>query len=254
MKCIFPNTKQIHDVFKLISMFEVNVKLECDSDGIKLFTMSNCHTIFFDVKFPSEFFAEYECVEPTQIGLHIPPLLTRITGSKKGDTLTMECSSDTISFSKRFKDKTTDFWIKQMTIEDEALNVPSLKEDVTIRMKSAYATEWLKEVLTGVTSNLKLTPMKNKLLLSSVGDLAGVNHYQNIPAADIEYINYSAPRPVQLGNKHLTTIFKEIPKLSDEMELGYKNDMPFTIRATRESLSFRIFMAPMHLDEEMDDE
>ena len=56
MQCIFRDAKNTYELFKYISQFETNIKLECYSKGISMVTMSNCHSTFIDVNLPVDYF------------------------------------------------------------------------------------------------------------------------------------------------------------------------------------------------------
>ena len=97
MQCIFGDAKNTYELFKFISQFETNIKLECSSDGITMFTMSNCHSVFIDVNLPVEYFSTFECDDSISIGLNLTVLLSALSGSKPKDSLIMKCSNgDTV--------------------------------------------------------------------------------------------------------------------------------------------------------------
>ncbi len=254
MQCIFNNTKNTYELFKFIAQFETNIKLECSENGITMFTMSNCHTIFINVNLPEEHFSTFECSKEMSIGLNLTVLLPALSGSKPKDSLMMTCSDgDTVTFTKIAGDKEMEYIIKQMNIEDENMEVPDFDENVTIRVNASYLKEWKKNIIDFTKSSLVFEPTKNVLKLSSVGDGGTVNVKQPMPSIGISYETCNEAAAITLGNKNITKVFS-IGDVANDIEIGYQNDMPFRLSANISTGgSVRVFMAPF-IGESMDDE
>ena len=254
MQCIFNNAKITYELFKFISQFETNIKLECSEDGITMFTMSNCHSVFLDVNLPKEHFATFECDETISIGLNLTVLLAALSGSKPKDSLIMKCSDgDTVTFTKMSGDNEMEYVIKQMNIEDEAMAVPELEENVTILVNTGYLKEWKKNILDFTKSTLVIEPSPKVLKLSSVGDGGTVNVTQPVPSMGISYETCNEPEAVTLGYKNVIKVFS-IGDIASDVEMGYQNNMPFRFSARLSTCGkMRVFMAPC-VGEGMDDE
>jgi proliferating cell nuclear antigen PCNA len=253
MQCTFTSAKNTYDIFKFISQFEDHVKLECSENGIGMFTMSNCNSVFLDVTLPVEFFASYTCKENVSIGLNLLVLLNALSNSKPTDSLTIKCENENCAvFTKHCKDQTVEYVIKQMTIEDEPMQVPELEENVTVKLTPSHLKRWKKGVLDFTKSTFIINPRKDSLHLSSVGDGGTVNLHQSMPAEGIEYLRCDDGKPVTLGNKNIIRACT-LGDVSDDIEFGYQNNMPFRFSASLNgSGSLRVFMAPCISD--MDDE
>jgi proliferating cell nuclear antigen PCNA len=254
MQCIFGDAKNTYELFKFISQFETNIKLECSPSGITMFTMSNCHSVFIDVNLPADYFETFECEDPVSVGLNLTVLLSALSGSKPKDSLIMQCSNgDTVTFTKMSGDKEMEYVIKQMNIEDENIAVPDLEENVTVKVHTSYLKEWKKNIVDFTKSTLVLQPTPKMLKLSSVGDGGTVNVKQPVPSIGISYETCNEPRSVTLGNKNVTKIFS-IGDVSSDVEMGYQNGMPFRCSAKLSDIgTLRVFMAPC-IGESMDDE
>lgn len=254
MQCIFNSAKNTYEIFKFISQFETNVKLECSKSGITMFTMSNCHSVFIDVDLPKDHFATFECDETMSIGLNLTVLLPALSGSKPKDSLMMKCANgDTVTFTKMSGDKEMEYVIKQMSIEDENMQVPELEEHVTIVVNTSYLKEWRKNILDFTKSTIVIEPTKNILKLSSVGDGGTVNVKQPMPSIGISYETCNEPKSVTLGHKNVMKIFG-IGDITAAVEMGYQNNMPFRFSAPLSTCGrMRVFMAPC-VGEDMDDE
>lgn len=254
MQCIFNDAKNTYELFKFISQFETNVKLECSPDGITMFTMSNCHSVFIDVNLPREYFSTFECDNPVSIGLNLTVLLPALSGSKPKDSLMMKCENgDHVTFTKISGDKEMEYVLRQMCIEDDQMAVPELEENVTVKLHTSYLKEWKKSIIDFTKSTLVIEPTPKMLKLSSVGDGGVVNVKQPMPSIGIEYGACNEPMSVTLGNKNVTKVFS-IGDVSNDVDMGYKNNMPFRMSAKLSQVgNLRVFMAPC-VGENMDDE
>lgn len=254
MQCIFRDAKNTYELFKYISQFETNIKLECSPEGVSMFTMSNCHSVFIDVKLPHDYFETFECAEALSIGLNLNVLLPALSGSKPKDSLMMKCvNGDHVTFTKISGDKEMEYTLRQMCIDDEAMAVPDLNENVTVKLHTSYLKEWKKNIVDFTKSTLVIEPTSKMLKLSSVGDGGTVNVKQPMPSIGIEYTVCNEPHSVTLGNKNVTKVFA-IGDVSSDIDMGYQNNMPFRMSANlADSGIMRVFMAPC-VGENMDDE
>jgi proliferating cell nuclear antigen len=257
MKCEFKNAKKIHDIFKFVSLFEDHANLDCTEEGISLFTMSNCHTVFIDIKLPAEYFADYKCDEPCKIGLNFTVLLNALGSSKAKDSLMMECPlvGDPVVFTKLGDGVNTQYTIKQMDIENsDALTIPDMKENFTVQLSTAFLKSWKRDIIDFTGAELKIVPTPKILCISSEGDSGVVSLKQQVPSIGIEYLHYDDPDGITLSNKNISKVFGDIGKVSNTIELGNKNDMPFRIGATLDDGgSLRVFVAPC-IDGGMDED
>lgn len=253
MECTFTNAKNTYDIFKFISQFEDHIKLECSENGISMFTMSNCHSVFIDTNLPVQFFASYKCTRNVSIGLNLLVLLNALSNSKPSDSLTVKCEDENrVIFTKHSKEQSVEYTIKQMFIEDDPMEIPELQENVTVKLTPSHLKRWKKGILDFTKSTLIIDPHNDHINLSSVGDGGTVNLHQPMPADGIEYVVCNECKPVTLGNKNIIRACA-LGDVSDDIEFGYQNNMPFRFGATLDgSGSLRVFMAPCLSD--MDDD
>lgn len=254
MNCTFKSAKNTYELFKFISQFEDHVKLECTEEGISLFTISNCHSVFLDANLPAESFDNYVCKEHTSIGLNLPVLLNALSNSKPSETLVVKCDhSDCVVFTKYSKEQAVEYIIKQMNIDDDPMDVPELKENVTVQLDASHLKRWKKGIVDFTKSTITIDPQENTLNLSSSGDGGTVNLHQPIPSDGISYIVCEGGKPVTLGNKNIVKVCS-LGDVSNNIEFGYQNNMPFRFSARINETGFlRVFMAPC-ISDDMDTE
>jgi len=254
MHCVFNEGVKVFRLLKFISQFETNVKLECSENGITMFTMSNCHSVFIDVVLPVEYFKEYRCESPVGIGVNLNVLLSALSSCKGNDLLSMDSSNDDkVTFTKMSEDESIHYVIKQMNIDHEIMNVPEMDENVTVQLSPSYLRAWKKNIIDFTKSSLTIDPTDSCIRFNSTGDGGDVNMEQKMPSNGIEYtIITSNVKPLTIGNKNVMKAFT-IGDVSDTLDFGWANTMPFRISATLgECGTLRVFLAPLIEDEEME--
>lgn len=251
MNCEFKTAKQVYDLFKFISQFENEVVLDCKPEGISMFTMSNCHSVFIDVNLPVPYFSSFQCEAPTSIGLNLTVLLNALSGCNPKDTLKMiKKSDDQLTFTRISEDESIEYQIRPMNIEQENLDIPEMEENVCIKIVPSYLKKWKKNMIDFTKSTLEIKPREKSLVLSSKGDGGSVTSTQSMPSFGIEYEVNKGAEPVQLGNKNVTKAFT-IGDISKDIEMGWANGMPFRMSAFMgDGGTLRVFMAPC-LNEDM---
>ena len=249
MKCKFTDSKQIYEIFKFIAQFTESVNLVCNEDGINIFTMSSCHTVFIDANMPLGYFEEYECAESCIIGLHVPVLLTALTKAKC--ELSMEMAGDKVLFTRTMPDESIKYLIKQMNIEENPLEIPQLTENVHMLIPYAILKKWKKSILNFTKSSVTIRPMTQSVHISSKGDGGAVATDQAIGKTieEITYLRFNDPCAMELGNLLLSRGIN-IGEVNPIVEMGYQNGMPFRIGVKLSDGYLQVYIAPKYSDDE----
>lgn len=248
MKCKFTDSKQIYEIFKFIAQFTEDVNLVCAEDGISIFTMSSCHTVFIDAKMPPSYFQEYECTESCLIGLRVPILLNALTKGKC--ELSMQNVGDNVLFTRTTSDESVKYLIKQVNIEENNLQIPPLEENVTMTVQYSVLKKWKKSILDFTKSSVTIRPMTDSVHVSSKGDGGAVATEQSI-CKDLQYLVFKEPSPMELGNTLLNRGMM-IGEVHPVVEIGYQNGMPFRIgvKLNEKDAHLQVFIAPKYSEEE----
>lgn len=247
MKCKFTDSKQIYEIFKFIAQFTDNVNLVCSENGISVFTMSSCHTVFVDMNMPSGYFTEYECRESCVIGICVPVLLTALTKAKCD--LSMEVVGDKVLFTRTTSDESIKYLIKQMNIEDENMEIPQLTENVHMKVPYAVLKRWKKSILDFTKCGVTIRPMAECVHISSKGDGGAVAMQTPIHCDHVTYVSFSDPCEMTLGNTLLSRGMS-IGEVNPSVEMGYQNGMPFRIGVKLGEGYLQAYIAPKYSDDE----
>ena len=234
MNCTINTVKNVYELFKFTSQFQNNVKMECSEDGISMFAMSTCNSVFVDVQLPKEFFVSYTCPRPTSIGLNLNVLQSVLSNCKGAESLTVQTTDDEVKISV----EGLQYIIKQVNIEADNMEIPELQENFSIRIEPKTLKVWKKNIMDFTKSSLCIQPTADEIILTSSGDEGNVRmtHKQ-------EYTVYDSPNSITLGNVNLVKVFG-IGSVSEELEMGYKNDMPLRMQANLREATLRVFLAP----------
>lgn len=247
MKCKFTDSKQIYEIFKFIAQFTDNVNLVCSENGISVFTMSSCHTVFVDMNMPSGYFTEYECRESCVIGICVPVLLTALTKAKCD--LSMEVVGDKVLFTRTTSDESIKYLIKQMNIEDEDMEIPLLHENVHMKVPYAVLKRWKKSILDFTKCGVTIRPMKECVHISSKGDGGAVAMQTPVHSDHVTYASFSNPCEMTLGNTLLSRGMT-IGEVNPFVNMGYQNGMPFRIGVKLGEGYLQVYIAPKYSDDE----
>lgn len=252
MKCLLPSTRKFYTLLDFIKKFESLVKFQCTSEGITIFSMSGCHSVFVDVKLHRIFFDEYECNDHEELHLDLSSIVNILKNFGDKDQLVLASTSDTCTLDIVGTDGSfSQYCIKQMCIESEEMHIPEIVENVTIQCSPIYFNGWKKKVLDVTKNKISLHPTEKSITISSKDTVNGkASTTVNVPGNDIKYLRFDNPGPIELGNKNLCTIF-EMGKLSNSVDFGWANDMPVRFGVTFDEKShLNVYMAPMIMDED----
>ena len=250
MKCNIKNVKQVYKLFEFISQFVEIIRIEASKNGLKFVCMSACHSVFLDVKLDLHYFDSYETERDETIHVNLPVILSAIKNGSVKDSLILVTTDDTIDLEIIQDTKSMKYTLRQINQEDDSLEVPEITEDVLIKMTPTFLKDWKSSVVDFSKSSVTLTPMKNSLVLESKDSMSGtVKLVQTIPSEGIDYIIFSDPPPVTLGNKNVSRAFN-IGKVSEYITIGYRRDYPVRFGAEMDGGTLNLYLAPCINDTE----
>ena len=254
MKCTIPSAKSFYKLLNFIAQFETNVKITCQEAGMSIFCMSMCHSVFIDVKMDPSYYTEYVCTEFEEIGVNLTVLLAALKTGGPKDKLVLCSQQDTISIDIVSEDQNTNYTIKQVNINDEAMNVPEIEEDVCINIQPSFFKTWKNKVINFTKASVTFTPTKTNIELKSEDTTQGaVKVTQLIPSNGIEYEIFKNAEPITVGNKNIDKAFN-IGDVSEEVQVGWKNGLPIRLGAKlTDYSSIKVYIAPM-VNDQMDED
>lgn len=256
MICTIPSAKTFYKLLNFIAQFETDVKITCQPAGMSIFSMSACHSVFIDAKIDPSYYTKYECNEAEEIGLNLTVFLAALKNGGLKDELVLQTKQDTIEMDIISDNEVTNYIIKQMDIDNEIMEIPQIEENVCIKIVPSFFKKWKSKVVDFTKASVTFTPKKESFELMSIDSVNNgtVTVTQIMPSIGIEYDINDGALPVTVGNKILSKAFN-IGDVSDEIQIGWKNDMPFRFGAKITDYSYmNVYVAPMLDEGDMDED
>lgn len=251
MKCVIPSAKAFYKLLNFIAQFETNVKITCQKAGMSVFCMSACHSVFIDLKIDPSYYTKYECEKDEEIGINLAVFLAALKNGGQKDELALSTSQDHVDMDIISESEVTKYTIKMMNIDNENMEIPHIEEDVTLDIAPSYLKKWKSKVVDFTKASVQMTPTKLEFQLESSDDVTNgkVKVVQHMPATNIEYVRFQEPKPITVGNKMISKAFN-VGDVSDEVQIGWKNEMPIRFGAKITDYSFlNLYIAPMITDQ-----
>tara|TARA_X000000950_G_scaffold237269_1_gene288749 strand:+ start:6339 stop:7256 length:918 start_codon:yes stop_codon:yes gene_type:complete len=94
MRVIIKNCDEFYNTFKYVETLASEVKVMCDGEKVWLQVHNPSCTAIAEVKFPADYFEDYDCEHPVTVGIHTKTFLSILknTYKKKNVTLKMQAS------------------------------------------------------------------------------------------------------------------------------------------------------------------
>ena len=126
-------------VIESISELLIECQFDCDEHGMKIQSMDASHVCLASVNLLPEGFLMYECPQATVIGFAVKSFKNILKCAGPDDKFTLRYNNDSVLlvlFEPPSGGKITDFSLKLMDIEQDAMSVPEMVPDLHIRMNS----------------------------------------------------------------------------------------------------------------------
>lgn len=146
MKLVLNNNKQFKQVFEVISNITDEIRIECDTDGLRLRALSRSHIEYVSLDLKSRFFDEYACETPETICLDIMEFNKVLKRCKNEDRLIM--GTDDSNLVLTFEgDSTRVFHVRLIDLEYDTPNAPVLELPVTLNIDTSVLVDMLDDAV-----------------------------------------------------------------------------------------------------------
>jgi len=146
---------------------------ECSPSGITLQALDSSHVALVSMLLRKEGFDKYVCNKSLTLGINLASMSKIFKCSSNDDTVTIKSSDeDTVEFifESFNEEKLSQFELKQMRIESEALGIPDQVYQAVVTMNSSEFQKTCRDMMTvGDTVNIAAT--KEGVKFSVSGDL-----------------------------------------------------------------------------------
>lgn len=226
-KIAVDNAKTLLDIFTVINVVVDEATLQLDSEGIKFCHMDPNRVAFINSETPKSAFTEYQCTEPTKIGVNLIELIKTL---KRGGA-----SKTTLEFNAGKKLKLQfgspyerDFTLPILTA---AIDTP-LMPQTSYNVKASLATGTLNQAVEDaqlVGDYFIINATAESLKFSVDGDLM-----QNVgtmtKTGDILLsLDVKEPCQAKYSLNYISAIIKTAAAISDTVNLEYSTNQPIKL-------------------------
>jgi len=239
--------KRIIDAIKELV---TDAKFECTASGISLQAMDAAHVSLVALLLRADGFEQYRCDRNLTLGLNLESVAKVLKAASNDDSVTIraEDEGDTVTFIFESKNKVSDFDLKLLDIETDALGIPDTDYKSIIKMP---ANEFQK-----ICSNLStwgesvvIATKKNGVKFSVSGDLGSGNITIKQSSSDDDEANATT---VMLNEEVSLTFalqklvaFTKATSLSPSVTLSMSSDVPLVTEYVIADLGYvRYYLAP----------
>ncbi len=207
--------------FEAINAIVEEVKIEVDTEGLRLNAMDRSHITFVHLDLKESLFDIYECDQPLVLNLDTEALMKVLKRSKSDDVmeLTTEDGQLVITFEGRVKKI---FKVKLIDSEYDARSPPDIEYPVSIGVPIDVLKETIQDIEI-VAERIKIGVDEDNLVLEADGDFSD---------ARVEYLHGEKVDQDVQSTYSIDGIKKMLKadKFADNTSLEIGTDMPLTLK------------------------
>lgn len=241
-------------VIESISELLIECQFDCDEHGMNIQSMDASHVCLASVNLLPEGFLMYECPQPTVIGFSVKPFKNILKCAGPDDKFTLRYNNDSVLlvlFEPPSGGKVTDFSLKLMDIEQEAMSVPEMVPDMHLQMNSNELKRIVND-LSNFGDSIGISGTKDGVTFSVDGD-TGTGNITINPVAPDELPPNDPGRSVEMDMRtpvcqnfsvrYLTNFLKNAA--GDIVVIDMVVDMPMCLKyPLRDTGSVKFYLAP----------
>jgi len=178
MRVIIKNCDEFYNTFKYVETLASEVKVMCDGEKVWLQVHNPSCTAIAEVKFPADYFEEYDCENAVTVGIHTKTFLSILknTYKKKNVTLKMQASDavDYMLITVTQEDEVNGnvecaYQMKLVDIVSDVMNIPDQEVHSHYKLSVNTLKKW-KEFLFE-KSPMTFVPKENALTITCENEM-----------------------------------------------------------------------------------
>lgn len=230
MKGLYDNCNTFKKIIDSVKDLSPESTIDCNKDGISMQAMDSSHVCLCSFLLKKGGFTEYSCDKDINIGLSLTNLSKILKCAGNNDSLRLDCSSGSdvidFQFSDKNGDKVSDFNLKLMEIDQEALGIPDNEYDCVLSLKSSEFQKVIKNLKDlGDSCEIKVT--KNDVTFSVSGEIGSSSVKLKKKEGSID-IKVDEPISLKYAIRYLSDFAKATP-LSDNVVISMSPDLPLVV-------------------------
>jgi len=219
-----------------------DVNFDCNESGIKVQCTDSSNVALVHMMLREAAFDEFQCEQPITLGVNVESLAKILKMCGANDKVTITAGTDagkadrvSFSFEPAADDRISDFEMKTMEIEADALGVPEAEYDAVVTMPSAE----MKKAITDLKEfgdALQVNTSKDGIKFSASGEIGTGNVLlkprqtgKDEESLSIGGVNPSEPIDIRFGMRYLNLFVKATP-LCKVCSFSLKLGEPFSLK------------------------
>ncbi|KAF8821463.1 proliferating cell nuclear antigen PCna1 [Cardiosporidium cionae] len=226
-------------LFDVIKDMVAEVNLDCSEEGIRLQAMDTSHVSLVSLTLEDSGFLHYRCDRERALGLNMPSVckVFKLCGSNDSVAIHNEDDNDSVTFvfENAAEDKISNFALKLMSIDQDALGIPENDEawDVVMKLPSKEFSNTCR-TMQEFSDTLRIEVDKNGIKFCTAGDVgrgAVVLKPREANGDDDVGVELKVRNPVNQSYavKHLNQ-FAKAGSLCDSVTISLSSDKPIEVR------------------------
>lgn len=232
-----------------------DANLEFDSQGIKIMSVDETHTVLVHLRLDAERFESYFCPAKYVLGVNMIYLFRLIKTMGNNDNLTLYLSAANpnklgIRMENSDKATVTIYQLKLFDTNVDEIKIPSLNFNTIIHMPSVDLQKICRDMnALGEKLDVEVTSSGSDLLFRCYGDFADQETIMSENKDTLMKVQKSGPATEIVQGifqlKHLV-LFTKCTSLCPSIEMYLKNDYPLILRYTVANLGeVKLVLAPV---------
>jgi len=238
-------------IVEAIKELVTDAKFECTSSGISLQAMDAAHVSLVALLLRAEGFEEYRCDRNISLGINLENMakVLKFAGNEDSVTIRAEDDGDSVKFIFESKNKISNFELKLLDIDADALGIPDTEYKSIVKMP---ANEFHKICanLTTWGDSVVIATSKEGITFSVSGEMGNGNvNIKPGKAADVDdgdstTIELTDSITLTFALRKLLAFTKATP-LSTSVSLSLSDDVPLAVEYTVNEMGYvRYYLAP----------
>jgi len=224
---------------------------DCSASGIALQAMDTSHVSLINLLLRADGFEKFQCHRPLSLGLNLAAMTKVLKCAGNDDSLVLKAeeASDVLKFTFESQkgDKVSNFELKLMDIQGEALGIPDTKYSAKIKMPSTEFQRICRDMAT-MGDSVTIEARKDGVKFSVAGEIGNgsitVKQNNAVDGEEATTITLSEPCTLTFALRYLN-YFVKATSLSDTVTLSLSPDLPLVVEYEIDPLGYvRYYLAP----------
>ncbi|XP_030377026.1 proliferating cell nuclear antigen [Scaptodrosophila lebanonensis] len=225
--------------------------LDCSDSGIQLQAMDDSHVSLVELSLSSEGFEKYRCDRNLSLGLHLDMLAKVLKCANNDDAVTISAQDKPdkvlFAFESQSKERTSDYELRLMNLEQEHLGIPDTSYACVVRMPAVEFARICRD-LAMFSETVIIACQKDSIKFSASGDAgtANIKLSQSVIDEETQRVSIEVDEPVTLsfGGRYLSSFTRATP-LSEQVKIGMAVNVPLLVEYAIENFGYvRYYLAP----------